>query len=218
MAKNEDDLFDEGKLEDDEKVDYDEEYDEEYDDEEEDDDLYIVDNDFVIDDGLELSESERLQKLYESTMVFKLLDPENNDPIFFFNEKGEEIYFDQVALLPIKEDPEGSATLYSLLKPQKPPKGEEDVIHIFTIDINPEKEEFALNYVVDKAIQNRVLEFLKEKVEQATANQSTTGDKQPATPVAPPKPPTPKPKTPLMKPPTPTTRPPMPKTRPEKPE
>ena len=47
----------------------------------------------------------------EISMVDKLLDENNTDPIVLFNEKNEETKFEQVAVIPLDEK------LYAILKP-----------------------------------------------------------------------------------------------------
>ena len=59
-----------------------------------------------------------------------LYDEENSDPITLFNEKGEEMVFEQIALIPIKEK------VYAILKPIQPIDGlGEDEGLVFSIEI-----------------------------------------------------------------------------------
>ena len=51
------------------------------------------------------------------TEIDKLYDEENNDLIYLFNEKGEEIAFEQIALIPIIKN------TYVILKPVRPLEG-----------------------------------------------------------------------------------------------
>ena len=46
-----------------------------------------------------------------------LYDENNNDAIILFNEKGEEIAFEQIAIIPISEK------VYAILKPIQPMDG-----------------------------------------------------------------------------------------------
>ena len=50
-------------------------------------------------------------------VIDKLFDENNNDLIVLFNEKGEEISFEQIAIIPIKKD------VYFILKPVIPLEG-----------------------------------------------------------------------------------------------
>ena len=50
----------------------------------------------------------------EKTILDVLLDPENEEPVTLFNEDGEEVIFEQEAVIPYKEN------LYCILVPQDP--------------------------------------------------------------------------------------------------
>ena len=79
-----------------------------------------------------------------------LYDENNNDAIILFNENGEEIAFEQVAIIPISEK------VYAILKPIQPMDGVgEDEGLVFSIEQNDEGEEY-LALTVDEDIIDAV--------------------------------------------------------------
>ena len=89
-----------------------------------------------------------------------LYDEDNNDPIILMNEKGEEIPFEQIALIPIAEK------TYAILKPMihLDGLGENEGL-VFSIEINGEGMEY-LALVVDEEIIDRVFDIYDELVEE----------------------------------------------------
>ena len=79
-----------------------------------------------------------------------LYDENNNDAIILFNEKGEEIAFEQIAIIPIAEK------VYAILKPIIPMEGVgEDEGLVFSIEQNDAGEEY-LMLTVDEEIIDAV--------------------------------------------------------------
>ena len=79
-------------------------------------------------------------------VIDMLYDEENNDAIVLLNEKGEEIAFEQIALIPLKEK------TYCILKPIQPIEGMgEDEGLVFSIETNEKGEEY-LALVIDEKI------------------------------------------------------------------
>ena len=79
-----------------------------------------------------------------------LYDENNNDAIILFNEKGEEIAFEQIAIIPIAEK------VYAILKPIIPMEGVgEDEGLVFSIEQNDAGEEY-LALTVDEEIIDAV--------------------------------------------------------------
>lgn len=92
------------------------------------------------------------------TEIDKLYDEENNDLIYLFNEKGEEIAFEQIALIPIIKN------TYVILKPVRPLEGlQEDEGLVFEIKTNNEEEYLSL--VVDEGIIDDVFDIYFKLVE-----------------------------------------------------
>jgi uncharacterized protein YrzB (UPF0473 family) len=94
------------------------------------------------------------------TEIDKLYDEDNNDLIYLFNEKGEEIAFEQIALIPIKQD------TFAILKPVVPLEGlNEDEGLVFEIKVNEDGLEY-LMLVVDEKIIDDVFEIYFKLVEE----------------------------------------------------
>ena len=93
------------------------------------------------------------------TEIDKLYDEENNDLIYLFNEKGEEIAFEQIALIPIIE------TTYVILKPVRPLEGlQEDEGLVFEIKNNGTEEYLSL--VTDEDIIDDVFDIYFKLIEE----------------------------------------------------
>lgn len=87
-----------------------------------------------------------------------LFDEENNDAIILFNEKGEEIAFEQIALIPLEKT-------YAILKPIQPMEGVgENEGLVFSIEVNEETNEEYLALVIDEAIIDKVFDVYDELV------------------------------------------------------
>lgn len=87
-----------------------------------------------------------------------LYDEENNDVIILKNENGEDIAFEQIALIPKKEK------TYCILKPVQPLEGMgEDEGLVFSIEVNEDGDEY-LALVVDEQIIDEVFEVYDELV------------------------------------------------------
>lgn len=89
-----------------------------------------------------------------------LFDEDNHDLIVLYNEYGEEVLFEQVALIPQEKT-------YVILKPVQPLPGmNEDEALVFVIDIHPETQEEDLVLVTDDAIIDRVFDEYDALVEE----------------------------------------------------
>lgn len=85
-------------------------------------------------------------------LLEQLTDPENTDPVILFNEKGEEIAFEQIAIIPMVND------LYVILTPVIPIEGVgEDEGIVFRI-VN-QKGKSTLVLVDDEGIIDRVFDI-----------------------------------------------------------
>lgn len=88
-----------------------------------------------------------------------LYDEENNDVIILMNERGEEIAFEQIALIPL-----GGAT-YAILKPVRPLEGVgEDEGLVFAIRTNPENGREYLELIVDEKVIDDVFKIYDDLV------------------------------------------------------
>ena len=90
-----------------------------------------------------------------------LFDEENNDAIILFNEKGEEIAFEQIALIPLEKT-------YAILKPIQPMEGVgENEGLVFSIEINEESNQEYLALVTDFDIIDKVFNVYDQLVEDS---------------------------------------------------
>ena len=79
-----------------------------------------------------------------------IFDENNNDVIILFNENGEEMSFEQIAVIPLSEK------VYVILKPIKPMEGlGEDEGLVFSIEQNENNEDY-LMLTVDEDIIDAV--------------------------------------------------------------
>jgi len=87
-----------------------------------------------------------------------LYDENNNDAIILFNERGEEIAFEQIALIPLNEN------TYAILKPIKPMEGlGEDEGLVFSIETSEDGQEF-LMLTTDEEIIDKVFDVYDQLV------------------------------------------------------
>ena len=85
---------------------------------------------------------------YELSAIDKLLDEENDDPITLYNENGDEVQFDQVAVIPMDD------VVYVILCPITPMEGVgEDEGVVFAIEEKDDEECLTLiteDEIIDK--------------------------------------------------------------------
>ena len=94
----------------------------------------------------------------QKTVLDILLDENNNDPIVLFNEEGEEIAFEQIAIIPLDEE------LYAILKPVKPMEGVgENEWLAFLIDIIDDRD-CNLTLVTEEEILDKVFNVYEELI------------------------------------------------------
>ena len=97
-----------------------------------------------------------------------LFDEDNNDAIILFNEKGEEIAFEQIALIPQKEK------TYAILKPIQPMEGVgEDEGLVFSIETSNEDGQEYLVLVTDEGIIDEVFTVYDELVAEEESEESS---------------------------------------------
>ena len=78
-----------------------------------------------------------------------LFDEENCENIILFNEKGEEIAFEQIALIPLNEK------TYAILKPVQPIEGlGENEALVFSIEETENGEEYLMLTLDEKTIDD----------------------------------------------------------------
>ncbi len=91
-----------------------------------------------------------------------LFDENNIDPISLFNEKGDEVKFEQVAIIPRGED------VYAILKPVEKTEGiEDDEALVFKIELEEElSDEGYLSLVSDVDLIDEVFEAYNKLFEE----------------------------------------------------
>ncbi len=100
-----------------------------------------------------------------------LFDEDNTDPISLYNEKGEEVQFEQIALIPLEEK------IYAILKPMKEIEGVgEDEALAFEIVETEEDAETGehseyLELVGDIDIIDKVFEVYNKLMDEEEAKQ-----------------------------------------------
>ncbi len=101
-----------------------------------------------------------------------LYDEDNNDAIVLFNEKGEEIAFEQIALIP------QPTKTYAILKPIKPMEGVgEDEGLVFSIETSNEDNQEYLVLVTDEDVIDEVFKVYDELVaEEGQEFETIDGD------------------------------------------
>ncbi len=100
-----------------------------------------------------------------------LFDEDNTDPISLYNEKGEEVQFEQIALIPLEEK------IYAILKPMKEIEGVGDdealAFEIVETEEDAETGEHSeyLELVGDIDIIDKVFEVYNKLMDEEEAKQ-----------------------------------------------
>ncbi len=89
-----------------------------------------------------------------------LFDEDNNDPILLYNQNGEAISFEQIAIIPLK------GNIYAILKPVQPIDGiGEDEGLVFAIEQGESDAQDYLTLVTDEKIIDDVFEIYDDLIE-----------------------------------------------------
>ncbi|MBO5213020.1 MAG: DUF1292 domain-containing protein [Clostridia bacterium] len=89
-----------------------------------------------------------------------LFDEDNNDPILLYNQNGEAISFEQIAIIPLK------SKVYAILKPVQPIDGlGEDEGLVFVIEQGENDAQDYLTLVTDEKIIDDVFEIYDDLIE-----------------------------------------------------
>lgn len=103
---------------------------------------------------------------FELSPIDKLFDDNNTDPIVLFNEKGEEVSFEQIALIPLEEK------IFAILKPMEKTEGVgEDEALVFEVVEGETDDEECLNLVSDMEIIDKVFNVYNELIDEKEAKQ-----------------------------------------------
>jgi len=96
----------------------------------------------------------------EKSVFDKLLNPEDDSNIILYDENEEEVEFEQIAIIPVKEE------VYAILKPVKKLEGlEDDQALVFALEETEEGEEL-LNLVEDDDIIDIVFDEYDKMFEE----------------------------------------------------
>ena len=94
----------------------------------------------------------------EKSVFDKLFDPEDVSTIMLYDEQGKEVEFEQIALIPVKEE------VYTILKPVKPMEGlGEDQGIVFHLEETEEGEELLTVVEDDKMTKEEYEDYLFEQ-------------------------------------------------------
>ena len=109
----------------------------------------------------------------ELSPIDKLFDDNNSDPIVLFNEKGEEVSFEQIALIPLEE------RIFAILKPMEKTEGvgEDEALVFEVLDGETEEDEEYLNLVSDMEIIDNVFKVYDKLIDEEEAKQKTNKKK-----------------------------------------
>ena len=95
----------------------------------------------------------------EKNPIEALLDPQNTENIFLYDENDKEIEFEQIALIPLNN------SVYVILKPVSDMENvEEDEAVVFELVDDAENGD-VLNVVMEEEVANQVFEEYKKMIE-----------------------------------------------------
>ena len=109
----------------------------------------------------------------ELSPIDKLFDDNNSDPIVLFNEKGEEVSFEQIALIPLEE------RIFAILKPMEKTEGvgEDEALVFEILEGETEEDEEYLNLVSDMEIIDNVFKVYDKLIDEEEAKQKANKKK-----------------------------------------
>lgn len=106
----------------------------------------------------------------EKNPIDCLFDEDNTDPIVLFNEKGEKVEFEQIALIPLEEKEE---KIYAILKPieQMEGVGNDEALVFEVVEGETEDDEEYLNLVSDLDIIDKVFDVYNKLMDEEDEKQ-----------------------------------------------
>lgn len=109
--------------------------------------------------------SDEVKKVEEKNPIDCLFDENDTTPISLYNEKGEEVKFEQIAIIPIEED------FYAILKPMEEMEGvgEDEALVFQIVEAEKEDEEDHLDLVSDIDIIDKVFAVYNKLMDEAEA-------------------------------------------------
>jgi len=111
--------------------------------------------------------SEELKDEELKNPIDSLFDEDDNDPIVMYNEKGEKVEFEQIALIPIEED------IYAILKPTEQMEGigDDEALVFEIVEPENEDEEEYLNLVSDIEVIDKVFDVYNKLMDEEEEKQ-----------------------------------------------
>ncbi len=107
--------------------------------------------------------NKKTTKVKAKNPIKQLLDENNNDNIILFDDDGNKIEFEQVALIPLEE----TNVTYAILIPITPMQGVEDGEGVlFALD----EENEQLEVINDEKIIDKVLTIYQQLIEEGEGN------------------------------------------------
>lgn len=112
-----------------------------------------------------MSEEEKIEEV--KNPIDSLFDEDDNSPIVLFNEKGEKISFEQIAVIPLEE------RVFAILKPIEKTEGvgEDEALVFEVVEPEDEEDEEYLNLVSDIDIIDKVFEVYNQLMDEEEAKQ-----------------------------------------------
>lgn len=106
----------------------------------------------------------------EKSPIDQIFDEDDNSPITLYNEKGEKVEFEQIAVIPLEDE-----KVYAILKPLKQIEGlgedEALVFEIVEADENDEDGEEGLTLVTDIDVMDKVFAVYNKLMDEEEAKQ-----------------------------------------------
>lgn len=117
--------------------------------------------------------TEKKEEIVKVDIVDVLLDEENTAPIYMYNDKGEQIQFDQIAVIPFGEEDD----LYCILKPiTKIPGIKDDEAIVFKVEEDENGDGF-LKVEDREEIAIAIFDQYYNLIEEETAKAGKKGKK-----------------------------------------
>lgn len=94
-----------------------------------------------------------------------LFDEDNTDPISFYNEKGEKVSFEQIAIIPLEE------RIFAILKPIEKTEGiaDDEALVFEVVEPENEEDEEYLNLIADLELIDKVFDVYNKLMDEEEA-------------------------------------------------
>ena len=91
-----------------------------------------------------------------------LFDEDNTDPISFYNEKGEKVSFEQIAIIPLEE------RVFAILKPLEKTEGiaDDEALVFEVVEPENEEDEEYLNLIADLDLIDKVFDVYNRLMDE----------------------------------------------------